>query len=369
VNGSLPSAYPIWDLTVAPLPGGSYLVGILLGEQSGVQFVAVAPDGGATDAGLQGCMDQNDNNDCPSFAISLVSTGASAPPTLLAGYVPPNTFESAADEFACWTPYDGTSPIPVDLSSVGASQDDVEVDKLSGAAVGAQIAVGVSDYSVGQDALVVGSVVGGCPASGAATVLHTGEVQGLAISPSGITGTPFITAEALSGPPDQLGVTLVPGGASYEGQYGSTGNDYVYWPAVASDGTTFAAFASSDSTGIQVFTGSIAGLSPIFDGGVLAPAPSFSLSATNCGAGCALAGWIENAGGEDGGPETPTFAFVDSSGCAQYVTMDSFTDDQGRNALTAVAYQAGSAVIVYASSYYTEAPFLGGRVNVRLCTP
>lgn len=255
----------------------------------------------------------------------------------------------------------------MDLTNAGPN--GVEVDKLSGASVNGQIAIGVTDYEQFQDALLIGSPAGGCPAAGAATVLQTAEVQGLAVTPSGISGTPFLTVEALSGPPDTVTVSLVPKGASYTADYASTGNDYIYWPAAASDGTTFAALSGSDSAGVQLFEGSIAGFNPSFDGGVLSPAPSFSLSATNCGPGCTLAGWVENAGGEDGGPETPTFAFIDPSGCAQLVTMDSFTDDQGRNALTAVAYQPGTALIVYASSYSAGFPSLGGRVNARICTP
>jgi hypothetical protein len=369
LNRSLPTLFPIADLSMIPMPGGGYLLGVLLGPYgAGAQFIAIAADGTTSDAGYLGCTDTADNNDCPVAALSLVSTGAGVPPTMVAGYFPPNTSGDFTDQFACWSPYGGTSPVPVSLNSVGSTQADVAVSLLRTASVGSQLAVAVTDYTVGQDALAIGPVGGGCPTTGSATLVHPAAAAGLAVTPSGLTATPFLTAEELTGP-DDLGLSLVPGGASTTAAYGSTNATDLNWPAVASDGTTFAALTGSDASGVQLFTGSVAGLTPMANGEVLAPPPSFAVSATSCGAGCALAGWIANGGGPDGGPETPTFAFVDPQGCADYVTLAAFSDDTGKTALTAVAAQAGGAAIAYASSYANGTSVEAGRVNVRLCTP
>jgi hypothetical protein len=284
---------------------------------------------------------------------------------MVAGYFTPGSSGNFTDQIACWSPYNGTSPVDVDLSSVGASQLDVGVDLIKTAAVGAQIAVAVTDFEDGYDVLDLGPSGGGCPASSSATVPSAVGVGGLAITPSGVAGTPFLTAEALLSP-DDLNLALVPGGATSTAAYGTNTSDHIYWPAVASDGTTFAALAGSDQDGVQLFAGSTTGLTPSVNGTTLSPATSFALSATSCGSGCALAGWVASSGGA----ETPTFAFVNSTGCADYVTLASFTDDTGLTALTAVASQPGSAVIAYTSSYAVSGgEEEGGRVNLRFCTP
>ncbi len=354
----LPTDNALWGLSAVPYGDGGYLLAIFLDSSGDVQFVAVAADGSVSDAGSRSCP----SGDCPVSSGVLVPQPG-APPMLVAGYQDPNT-TGPTDKFACWSTYDGASAaVIVDLGTLNGGAG-VEVDDVQAAVSNGRIGVAVMDYTSSQDALAIGPPGGGCPAS--ATLLHSGEPLGIAIAASGQPATPFVTAETLAGP-DQLRLSLVPGDAGMTVDYGATGTSNVYWPAVAADGEGFSALAVSDDEGVQLFGGTLPGFSLTFDGGSVSPPPSFGVSATSCGSGCALIGWVQ---GSDAGLETPTFAFSTPSGCRTTVAMSPITDDPQRNALTAVAYQPGSALIAYASSFLEAGPgAVGGRVNVRLCGP
>ncbi|MHB1846301.1 MAG: hypothetical protein ACYCWW_15870 [Deltaproteobacteria bacterium] len=338
-------------LSIAPLPGGSYLVGyvnyVAVG-QDGV--VVVLPDGGVADGGALGYP-------ISSLALAggvLVSGGESAANQAGCGL----TGTGCDTQIECANPA-GATPATLSYVYDGDAGDLMEVDSLrlaSGEGGLAAVWADTSDSIPGSGATGI-ALLGVAPDGGC----------GLGLAPLGVP-----TAVGASPSLSSIDVAAVGRGfdvvRAYNGSGGGSSIVLDGWPDGGSvvsrafgAGSTWASFGDAPSIVAQDFNRGVALLA--LDGGALSVAATLStfpdggigLAATSCGAGCNAALWFEPTGMNPGGADVfdVRYGFADVSGCKVVRSLQpsqpasALPSSGGPQIATAIGAQPGSALLVY----------------------